>query len=232
MSSISEYRENARMKYERHIKQKQEEESEKFAEQMKLTEENDDVLSFLTSIDSSLIELESNDTIELLKIMESQIESIIHLVKKHNHLPTLQEKMSSLVEVLNKMHERHKNNLDNVKMIALIIKDIFKLTEVDIPIEVMDVSDDENVARQIQENEYKYWFINTNFNKLKFVFLSQLTITCFPREAFQKLRSPSNRMMWVRSSDPASDQRLNGEFPRRSPWRTGPWRHARCAAPW
>ena len=77
MSSISEYRENARMKYERHIKQKQEEESEKFAEQMKLTEENDDVLSFLTSIDSSLIELESNDTIELLKIMESQIESII-----------------------------------------------------------------------------------------------------------------------------------------------------------
>jgi len=156
MSSISEYRENARMKYERHIKQKQEEESEKFAEQMKLTEENDDVLSFLTSIDSSLIELESNDTIELLKIMESQIESIIHLVKKHNHLSTLQEKMSSLVEVLNKMHERHKNNLDNVKMIALIIKDIFKLTEVDIPIEVMDVSDDENVARQIQENEYKY----------------------------------------------------------------------------
>ena len=156
MSSISEYRENARMKYERHIKQKQEEESEKFAEQMKLTEENDDVLSFLTSIDSSLIELESNDTIELLKIMESQIESIIHLVKKHNNLSTLQEKMSSLVEVLNKMHERHKNNLDNVKMIALIIKDIFKLTEVDIPIEVMDVSDDENVARQIQENEYKY----------------------------------------------------------------------------
>ena len=144
------------MKYERHIKQKQEEESEKFAKQMKLTEENDDVLSFLTSIDSSLIELESNDTIELLKIMESQIESIINLVKKHNHLPTLQEKMSSLVEVLNKMHERHKNNLDNVKMIALIIKDIFKLTEVDIPIEVMDVSDDENVARQIQENEYKY----------------------------------------------------------------------------
>ena len=156
MSSISEYRENARMKYERHIKQKQEEESEKFAEQMKLTEENDDVLSFLTSIDSSLIELESNDTIELLKIMESQIESIIHLVKKHNHLPTLQEKMSSLVEVLNKMHDRHKNNLENVRTIALIIKDIFKLTEVDIPIEVMDVSDDENVARQIQENEYKY----------------------------------------------------------------------------
>ena len=64
--------------------------------------------------------------------------------------------MSSLVEVLNKMHEKHKNNLDNVRTISLIIKDIFKLTEVDIPIEVMDVSDDENVARQIQENEYRY----------------------------------------------------------------------------
>ena len=54
------------------------------------------------------------------------------------------------------MHEKHKNNLDNVRTISLIIKDIFKLTEVDIPIEVMDVSDDENVARQIQENEYRY----------------------------------------------------------------------------
>ena len=156
MSSISEYRESARMKYEKHIKQKEEEESYKLAEEMKLNEENDDVLSFLTSIDSSLIELESNDTIELLKMMESQIETIIDLVKKHNKLSILQEKMSSLVEVLNKMHEKHKNNLDNVKMISLIIKDIFKLTEVDIPIEVMDVSDDENVARQIQENEYRY----------------------------------------------------------------------------
>ena len=124
---------------------------------MKLNEENDDVLSFLTSIDSSLIELEeSYDAIELLKMMESQIETIIDLVKKHNKLSILQEKMSSLVEVLNKMHEKHKNNLDNVRTISLIIKDIFKLTEVDIPIEVMDVSDDENVARQIQENEYRY----------------------------------------------------------------------------
>lgn len=156
MSSISEYRESARMKYEKHIKQKEEEESYKLAEEMKLTEENDEVLSFLTSIDSSLIELESNDTIELLKMMESQIETIIDLVKKHNKLSILQEKMSSLVEVLNKMHEKHKNNLDNVRTISLIIKDIFKLTEVDIPIEVMDVSDDENVARQIQENEYRY----------------------------------------------------------------------------
>lgn len=156
MSSISEYRESARMKYEKHIKQKEEEESYKLAEEMKLNEENDDVLSFLTSIDSSLIELESNDTIELLKMMESQIETIIDLVKKHNKLSILQEKMSSLVEVLNKMHEKHKNNLDNVRTISLIIKDIFKLTEVDIPIEVMDVSDDENVARQIQENEYRY----------------------------------------------------------------------------
>ena len=144
------------MKYEKHIKQKEEEESYKLAEEMKLTEENDEVLSFLTSIDSSLIELESNDTIELLKMMESQIETIIDLVKKHNKLSILQEKMSSLVEVLNKMHEKHKNNLDNVRTISLIIKDIFKLTEVDIPIEVMDVSDDENVARQIQENEYRY----------------------------------------------------------------------------
>jgi len=156
MSSISEYRENARMKYEKHIKQKEEEESMKFVEEMKLTEENDEVLSFLTSIDSSLIELESNDTIELLKIMESQIESIIDLVKKHNKLSILQEKMSSLVEVLNKMHEKHKNNLENINTISLIIKDIFKLTEVDIPIEIMDVSDDENVARQIQANEYRY----------------------------------------------------------------------------
>ena len=89
-------------------------------------------------------------------MMESQIETIIDLVKKHNKLSILQEKMSSLVEVLNKMHEKHKNNLDNVRTISLIIKDIFKLTEVDIPIEVMDVSDDENVARQIQENEYRY----------------------------------------------------------------------------
>lgn len=157
MSSISEYRESARMKYEKHIKQKEEEESYKLAEEMKLTEENDEVLSFLTSIDSSLIELEeSYDAIELLKMMESQIETIIDLVKKHNKLSILQEKMSSLVEVLNKMHEKHKNNLDNVRTISLIIKDIFKLTEVDIPIEVMDVSDDENVARQIQENEYRY----------------------------------------------------------------------------
>jgi hypothetical protein len=144
------------MKYEKHIKQKEEEESMKFVEEMKLTEENDEVLSFLTSIDSSLIELESNDTIELLKIMESQIESIIDLVKKHNKLSILQEKISFLVEVLNKMHEKHKNNLENINTISLIIKDIFKLTEVDIPIEIMDVSDDENVARQIQANEYRY----------------------------------------------------------------------------
>lgn len=145
------------MKYEKHIKQKEEEESYKLAEEMKLNEENDDVLSFLSSIDTSLIELEeSYDAIELLKMMESQIETIIDLVKKHNKLSILQEKMSSLVEVLNKMHEKHKNNLENVKTISLIIKDIFKLTEVDIPIEVMDVSDDENVARQIQENEYRY----------------------------------------------------------------------------
>jgi len=155
MASISEYRENARMKYEKHIKQK-EEESTKLAEEMKFNEENDNILSFLVSIDSSLIELEeSYDAIELLKMMESQIESMIDLVKKHNKLSILQEKMSSLVEILNKIHDKQKNNLENVKTVSLIIKDIFKLTEVDIPIEIMDVSDDENIARQIQENEYR-----------------------------------------------------------------------------
>jgi hypothetical protein len=179
MSDQLDYRKVAAEKYRQHLEMKKKEEEEKnriaaemLAEEMRINEEKeiqqrieelkikDDTETidfFMDDLDVSVISLrESTDIFLDLQLMESKLETIIELVKEYGRLPDIQEKIVSLVEVLNNIFEDKKNKSTvYVDKLNKIVQNIFKVAEVEIPVELMDTTEDEDVARKLQDEMYK-----------------------------------------------------------------------------
>lgn len=139
------------------MKLKDEEDEKIRLEQLKLTEDMETIDFFMDDLDISIINLKDTDDIFMsLQLIESKLETIIKLVKELNRLKDVQNKVISLVEVLNSVFEdKNKKNPKYVASVNKIVKDIFTLAEVDVNIELMDTSDDENFAKELQEKMYK-----------------------------------------------------------------------------
>ena len=166
MDPLAEYRKIAKAKYEKlkadedakKLKLEEEENALKLEEakkQLILEDELQIIQTFTKEFEEYITALHTtNDVSLILQMISSQMESIIELIKKHDKLKDVQNKIMELVEVLNDIH-KNKKHLSYVQEIDKIVKNIFKTAEIeDIEVQLMDTDDDEEYAKKIQEELY------------------------------------------------------------------------------
>jgi len=183
MDSIQQARELAKQKYEKYLKEKKEKEdaelaklaeleaqliaeeeakkkvldAENEAKTLKFTEETELIDVFFIELDETINELKKSDDIFLiLQMIQTRIMSVIELIREHNRLPEIKDSLNILYKILDKSHEDKNKKKDTtyVSQVSNIVKNIFELCEVDIEIETMDTSEDDEFARKLQEEMY------------------------------------------------------------------------------
>ncbi len=112
-------------------------------------------LSIILEITENIDVIQTNYSYETLICCLSHIESIImtniDLIKESKFKET-QGLILNLVNVINLLNENDKNkDLNIVKLISNFMENIFTFLELDIDIELMDTSDDEKYACEINE---------------------------------------------------------------------------------
>jgi hypothetical protein len=139
--------------------------AENAAKDLKFTQEMEEVDVFFIELDESINELKSSDDIFLiLQIIQTRIQSIIELVREHERLSEIQDRVLVFVDIMNKSHEDSSKKKDStyVSQVSSIVKSIFELCEVDVEIEAMDTSEDDEFARKLQEEMYSMNFYDNN----------------------------------------------------------------------
>jgi hypothetical protein len=183
MDSLKEARELAKQKYEKYLQEKKEKEdaelaklaeleaqliaeeeakkkaldAENEAKTLKFTVETELIDVFFIELDETINELTKSDDIFLiLQMIQTRIISVIELLREHNRLPEIKDSLNVLYKILDKSHEDKNKKKDTtyVSQVSNIVKNIFELCEVDVEIETMDTSEDDEFARKLQEEMY------------------------------------------------------------------------------
>lgn len=152
------YKEIARAKYQIYSENKKKQELIKEQEHKKqemleelIKERELKYNNIINEIEELIISLEINNLPEIIKVNLNLIQNIIQnniiIIKEHN-INNIQNMTLNIIDILNKHSEIIK--LD-VKNISVIMKEIFILVEMDIDIELMDTSNDEEYARKLAE---------------------------------------------------------------------------------
>lgn len=188
-NSLLNYREIAKARYEKEMSKKKLDEEERnrieaelIAKDLELKEKEENERkvielqneSEIEHIEYVLIDIESyiksientNDIFYILHMIESQIESIIQLITKHDKISELHSVCTELVTQLNKYHENKKTDSKIVKDTHDLINGLFKLCGINVDIELMDTENDLEFAKKMQEEIYKT-DIYLNENKIK-----------------------------------------------------------------
>jgi len=183
MDSLKQVRELAKKKHDKYLQEKKEKEdaelaklaeleaqliaeeeakkkaldAENEAKTLKFTEETELIDVFFIELDETINELKkSNDIFLILQMIQTRIMSVIELLREHNRLSEIQDRVLIFVDILNKSHEDKNKKKDTtyVSQVSNIVKNIFELCEVDVEIEAMDISEDDEFARKLQEEMY------------------------------------------------------------------------------
>jgi len=183
MDELKKFREEAKNKYEKFRQEKEAAEAAKIAEEiakqaeideaieaqrliqasedaaksLKFSEESENIDVFFIELDESINELKaSNDIFLVLQMIHTRIQSVIEIVREHNRLPEIQDRVLVFIEIMNKTHADSSKKKDPtyVSQVSNIVKSIFELCEVDVKIEGMDTSEDDEIARKLQEQMY------------------------------------------------------------------------------
>lgn len=167
------YRERARKRHQEHLAQKEAEEKKIKEEIEKKEKENElirrDLLNKQNNVTAIALEIEQNlDSLQFessldnilftLTIINSLIENNINLLNEFDKTEEIREHVLNLVNILNEISERHKStDLESLRLISNLMKNIFSLVEINIDIELMDTTNDLEVAKEIQKG-----FIDTS----------------------------------------------------------------------
>lgn len=184
---MDEYRKKAQEKYDierkkKEYEQKEEERKRLEENQRKIDEENikkHKILSIFLEIEDHIDNIQTNNSSENILYCLTMIESIIQIninfLKKEDKIQELQNTVFNIINILNMLHENsNKKDLIVLKNISEIMKIIFNLIGLDIEIELMNTTNDEEFANEINrklidttndENFAKE--INEEINKLK-----------------------------------------------------------------
>jgi hypothetical protein len=143
---MEEYREKARLRYENEInKIKEEEETKKEIE--RIHSEIYDDLEKWDEISESL----ENMTTKLALLLSILTEEFIEKLEKYDRLDEIQERVSNLVEKINDVCKKSESSLRETNEMNAIMKEIISLTKVEIPIQIMNTDDDEEVAKRLEQ---------------------------------------------------------------------------------
>jgi len=159
---MEDYREQARRRYlEARQKQDeilQEETKKKMEEEMR-RKELEEVHSYIyVKFEEwdSLVENYEEYTLQILHDIVN--DDFISLLVKYDRLDELQERITRLVHLLNEQselkNEEKKRESGEIREIYKIMKDMIERANVDIPIEMMDTSGDEDFAKKLEIQEY------------------------------------------------------------------------------
>lgn len=169
------YQNEARERYSRHVlaqeKERQErekEESEKREREEKIERDHSFIYKQLEDWDQCVEEMKKKDfeilDLHLLYSMVDTDSPWMKLLSEYDRMDELQERVVRLVHFLNEIFEgnvteRSHNTCDNacdnqqLREIYSMMKEIIERTGSDIPIEMMDTERDEEISRQLQEEE-------------------------------------------------------------------------------
>ena len=127
------------------IDQKEKEEKE---EQEKEREQIKQMDIFLDELDHLFFQFPFTD--QMLESIQYQLADIVPLFEEHFRMNELQERSMRTVELLNLQQESITSSAEQVRSIGGIMKEILRLSNTEIQIDLMDTSRDSEVAEQLQ----------------------------------------------------------------------------------
>ena len=139
---MEEYREKARLRYKNEMNKIKEEEENK-----KEIESDHDELVKWDEISESL----ENTTTKLALLLSILTEEFIEKLEKYDRLDEIQERVSNLVEKINDVCKKSESSLRETNEMYAIMKEIISVTKVEIPIQIMNTDDDEEVAKRLEQ---------------------------------------------------------------------------------
>lgn len=143
---MEEYREKARLRYENEInKIKEEEETKKEIERI-----HNEIYDDLKNWDEISESLE-NTTTKMALLLSILTEEFIEKLEKYDRLDEIQERVSNLVEKINDVCKKSESSLRETNEMYAIMKEIISMTKVEIPIQIMNTDDDEEVAKRLEQ---------------------------------------------------------------------------------
>ena len=145
---MEEYREKARLRYKNEMNKIKEEEENK-----KEIESDHDELVKWDEISESL----ENTTTKLALLLSILTEEFIEKLEKYDRLYEIQERVSNLVEKINDVCKKSESSLRETNEMYAIMKEIISVTKVEIPIQIMNTDDDEEVAKRLEQWRIFVW---------------------------------------------------------------------------
>ena len=143
---MEEYREKARLRYENEMnKIKEEEENKK-----EIESDHAKIYDELVKWDEISESLE-NTTTKLALLLSILTEEFIEKLEKYDRLDEIQERVSNLVEKINDVCKKSESSLTQTNEMYAIMKEIISVTKVEIPIQIMNTDDDEEVAKRLEQ---------------------------------------------------------------------------------
>ena len=83
--------------------------------------------------------------------LTEQVEHTLGLFQQYDRMDELRERTVQLVETVNTQHELIPHTNDDVRHVHEVMKALLETCGVNVPIEIMDVSQDETMAQRIQD---------------------------------------------------------------------------------
>ena len=90
-------------------------------------------------------------SMDAINELRNHVHAVFPLFQEYGREEDIQQRMIQLVETINTQHEVMPHSMDNIRHVHDVMKSMLETCQVDIPIEVMDVSQDETVAQRMQE---------------------------------------------------------------------------------
>lgn len=162
MDQLQDYREAARLRYQRKQDEEREREKEKIKEREKQQEEENRkerdhsaIYEMLADWDHVVENMNQDMILSLHLLYTILTEEKMELIRNYDRLDEVQERVIRLVNRLNDLNEKENKNLDEVREMSAMMQQLIAQSGVDITIQEMNTDGDADFCRQLQEEEMK-----------------------------------------------------------------------------
>lgn len=160
MDKLMEVREEARRRYEEYYEREKREKKEKERQELttlenELKKEDDHTYIYeqfdeWDSLSLSKSDQDLGDIIVTLHLYYSLLNPyLMGLLKKYDRIDELQERVVKLVHFLNELSQKNQFDLHEIREMGNVMEMMIRLSDVDIPIEMMDTTKDEELSKRL-----------------------------------------------------------------------------------
>lgn len=131
---------------------KADEEAQRFLEQQAQNKEY--MIRVLEEWDTHYQSL-AHDTLLTLHLMCTLMEPTVLLFKEMDNMSEWETRVVQVIHELNTLQEMRRSDMEEVRELEYVIKHMITLANIEVDIKLMDTTDDELVANQLAEQEWK-----------------------------------------------------------------------------